>query len=170
MAMTMKARVHAPAARVAGRRVAAVQARLVSAPRVAIGSVSMAKNFADVSIDIRSMGRVSRRSSVVVQATKKSVADLGKADLEGKRVFVRADLNVPLDKVRNSCAFGFIKHVNRGLIAFALPSMFLIVAPFHIVFVLWCFGPSKRLRGGRATDNESRAPPAYVAPSLAGSL
>nr|7ZY7_A Chain A, Phosphoglycerate kinase [Chlamydomonas reinhardtii]7ZY7_B Chain B, Phosphoglycerate kinase [Chlamydomonas reinhardtii] len=31
-------------------------------------------------------------------AVKKSVGDLHKADLEGKRVFVRADLNVPLDK------------------------------------------------------------------------
>ena len=28
---------------------------------------------------------------------KKSVGDLSKADLEGKVVFVRADLNVPLD-------------------------------------------------------------------------
>ena len=41
--------------------------------------------------------RVSRKT-VVVQAVKKSVGDLTKADLEGKRVFVRADLNVPLDK------------------------------------------------------------------------
>lgn len=38
---------------------------------------------------------------VVVQAVKKSVGDLTKADLEGKRVFVRADLNVPLDKELN---------------------------------------------------------------------
>jgi hypothetical protein len=42
--------------------------------------------------------RVARRSVVVVRAEKKSVGDLTKADLEGKRVFVRADLNVPLDK------------------------------------------------------------------------
>jgi len=41
--------------------------------------------------------RVSRKT-VVVDAVKKSVADLKKADLEGKRVFVRCDLNVPLDK------------------------------------------------------------------------
>jgi phosphoglycerate kinase len=41
--------------------------------------------------------RVSRRALVVANA-KKSVGDLGKADLEGKKVFVRADLNVPLDK------------------------------------------------------------------------
>ncbi len=31
-------------------------------------------------------------------AAKKSVSDLKKADLEGKVVLVRADLNVPLDK------------------------------------------------------------------------
>ncbi len=33
----------------------------------------------------------------VVCMAKKSVGDLGEADLKGKRVFVRADLNVPLD-------------------------------------------------------------------------
>ncbi|KIY97218.1 Phosphoglycerate kinase [Monoraphidium neglectum] len=38
------------------------------------------------------------RARLVVKAVKKSVGDLTKADLEGKRVFVRADLNVPLDK------------------------------------------------------------------------
>lgn len=32
---------------------------------------------------------------------KKSVSDLTAADLEGKRVFVRADLNVPLDDNQN---------------------------------------------------------------------
>jgi phosphoglycerate kinase len=36
------------------------------------------------------------RRAVVCMA-KKSVGDLGEADLKGKRVFVRADLNVPLD-------------------------------------------------------------------------
>jgi phosphoglycerate kinase len=30
-------------------------------------------------------------------ATKRSVGTLGEADLKGKKVFVRADLNVPLD-------------------------------------------------------------------------
>uniref|UniRef100_A0A0A9HQW0 Phosphoglycerate kinase n=1 Tax=Arundo donax TaxID=35708 RepID=A0A0A9HQW0_ARUDO len=30
-------------------------------------------------------------------ATKRSVGTLGEADLRGKKVFVRADLNVPLD-------------------------------------------------------------------------
>ena len=32
-----------------------------------------------------------------VMATKRSVGTLGEADLKGKKVFVRADLNVPLD-------------------------------------------------------------------------
>ena len=36
-------------------------------------------------------------SRLLVEAAKKSVGDLGKQDLEGKVVFVRADLNVPLD-------------------------------------------------------------------------
>jgi phosphoglycerate kinase len=37
----------------------------------------------------------------LVEAAKKSVGDLSKADLEGKTVLVRADLNVPLDKSQN---------------------------------------------------------------------
>ena len=46
-----------------------------------------------------SVSRVVRsaRGSVTVEAAKKSVGDLTEADLKGKRVFVRADLNVPLD-------------------------------------------------------------------------
>lgn len=41
--------------------------------------------------------RASRNNRLVVEAAKKSVGDLGEADLKGKVVFVRADLNVPLD-------------------------------------------------------------------------
>ena len=37
----------------------------------------------------------------VVCMAKKSVGDLTGADLKGKRVFVRADLNVPLDDNQN---------------------------------------------------------------------
>ncbi len=37
----------------------------------------------------------------MVTCAKKSVGDLKKADLEGKTVFVRADLNVPLDSDLN---------------------------------------------------------------------
>ncbi|PWA60777.1 cytosolic phosphoglycerate kinase 2 [Artemisia annua] len=36
-------------------------------------------------------------SSVIKMATKKSVSSLNDSDLKGKRVFFRADLNVPLD-------------------------------------------------------------------------
>ena len=39
--------------------------------------------------------------TVTCMAAKKSVSDLKKADLEGKVVLVRADLNVPLDKSQN---------------------------------------------------------------------
>jgi phosphoglycerate kinase len=45
--------------------------------------------------------RVTRRRCVVVKAAKKSVGDLSEAELKGKKVFVRADLNVPLDKEQN---------------------------------------------------------------------
>jgi phosphoglycerate kinase len=48
----------------------------------------------------RMNARVSRRG-VTVEAAKRSVGDLKRADLEGKRVLVRADLNVPLDKELN---------------------------------------------------------------------
>lgn len=37
----------------------------------------------------------------MVSMAKKSVGDLTAADLKGKRVFVRADLNVPFDDNKN---------------------------------------------------------------------
>nr|AAT07576.1 putative chloroplast phosphoglycerate kinase [Oryza sativa Japonica Group] len=43
----------------------------------------------------------SRGTRAVATMAKKSVGDLTAADLEGKRVFVRADLNVPLDDNQN---------------------------------------------------------------------
>lgn len=53
---------------------------------------------------------------------KKSVGDLTSADLKGKKVFVRADLNVPLDDSQNitddtriRAAIPTIKHlINNG--------------------------------------------------------
>ncbi|KAL6781491.1 PGK1A [Auxenochlorella protothecoides x Auxenochlorella symbiontica] len=42
-----------------------------------------------------------RKATFTVEAAKKSVSDLSKSDLEGKVVFVRADLNVPLDGTQN---------------------------------------------------------------------
>jgi len=44
---------------------------------------------------------VSRGMQLVVEAAKRSVGDLSEADLKGKKVFVRADLNVPLDGEQN---------------------------------------------------------------------
>merc|ERR1719277_1224635 len=44
---------------------------------------------------------VSRGMQLVVEAAKRSVGDLTEADLKGKKVFVRADLNVPLDGEQN---------------------------------------------------------------------
>jgi len=44
---------------------------------------------------------VRRGLELVVRAAKRSVGDLSEADLKGKKVFVRADLNVPLDGEQN---------------------------------------------------------------------
>jgi phosphoglycerate kinase len=52
-------------------------------------------------VEVTSVRRAGRRSLVAMAAAKKSVGDLSKADLEGKTVFVRCDLNVPLDKDLN---------------------------------------------------------------------
>ena len=38
-----------------------------------------------------------KRAAVVVEAKKKSVGDLKESDLKGQTVFVRCDLNVPMD-------------------------------------------------------------------------
>ncbi|CAL4960926.1 unnamed protein product [Urochloa decumbens] len=48
-----------------------------------------------------SAGREARDAAAAAAAAKKSVGDLAAADLEGKRVLVRADLNVPLDDRQN---------------------------------------------------------------------
>lgn len=107
--MTMRA--PAPAAnRVSGRRVAAARPRIVAAlaprarlssPSVLASRVFVSQSCFDCSFDLRVIRGGSVRSRVVVEAVKKSVGDLQKPDLEGKRVFVRADLNVPLDKDLN---------------------------------------------------------------------
>lgn len=47
------------------------------------------------------MRSVSGRGVRVVSMAKKSVGDLSAAELKGKKVFVRADLNVPLDDDQN---------------------------------------------------------------------
>ncbi|KAH8496696.1 hypothetical protein H0E87_019441 [Populus deltoides] len=50
---------------------------------------------------IRSFKSNGKAPRAVVSMAKKSVADLTAADLKGKKVFVRADLNVPLDDNQN---------------------------------------------------------------------
>jgi phosphoglycerate kinase len=92
LSMRMQRSAGATVARAASRRAAFVASPVVFHSK---------KSFADCSIDIssvRSSTRSSRASRVTVEAAKKSVGDLAKADLEGKRVFVRADFNVPMDK------------------------------------------------------------------------
>lgn len=99
--MTMKANAlkAAPAARVGARRVAmpkvlcaAPVARTAAVRKAFLGGASSLSAPAP-SLVVRSV-----RGRVVVEAAKKSVGDLSEKDLAGKRVFVRADLNVPLDK------------------------------------------------------------------------
>ena len=41
--------------------------------------------------------RAAKRAAVVTEAKKKSVGDLTEGDLKGQTVFVRCDLNVPMD-------------------------------------------------------------------------
>ncbi|KAL6198838.1 hypothetical protein ACLB2K_028626 [Fragaria x ananassa] len=53
-----------------------------------------------VAAKVRSFGSPKPVRGVVAMA-KKSVGDLSEADLKGKKVFVRADLNVPLDDSQN---------------------------------------------------------------------
>merc|ERR1719183_1614013 len=64
-------------------------------------SAKFAARNAVRSVAMRQAKAVSRRSAVVVEAAKKSVGDLKKGDLEGKRVLVRSDLNVPMDADKN---------------------------------------------------------------------
>ncbi|CAI0555485.1 unnamed protein product [Linum tenue] len=53
------------------------------------------------SLSSSSSSRAKSHRGLVVSAVKKSVGDLSAADLKGKKVFVRADLNVPLDDNQN---------------------------------------------------------------------
>ncbi|GFH12152.1 phosphoglycerate kinase, partial [Haematococcus lacustris] len=92
MALSMKCSM---ASRVGGARVANHRAAF-SGPRIA-----RVAQPAPVSVRQPLASRVQRASAVTVRAVKVSVGDLKKADLEGKRVFVRADLNVPMDKAGN---------------------------------------------------------------------
>merc|ERR1740127_434532 len=64
--------------------------------KVAIAAAFVASAEAFAPASALSASRVAPRVSDIEMA-KKSVGDLSKADLEGKKVLVRCDLNVPLD-------------------------------------------------------------------------
>ncbi|KAI3433858.1 hypothetical protein D9Q98_003661 [Chlorella vulgaris] len=78
---------------VAGRRAQAPRAALTGAPRLAKKEATFSGKVAERVAAVKT----TRASRTVATMAKKSVGDLTKADLEGKVVFVRADLNVPLD-------------------------------------------------------------------------
>lgn len=84
------------AARVQGRRVA--RAQRVVRPSATVAAPKATTLQAVVFSRVGSMPRGFRN---VTCMAKKSVGDLSKADLEGKRVLVRADLNVPMDGEQN---------------------------------------------------------------------
>jgi hypothetical protein len=118
MAMLMKS----PVGRVAGaRRVAAARVAGVSRPAFSSAAAASAQRLA-VSAPAVVAVRSSRAArSVVVQATKASVGSLTKADLEGKRVFVRAgaldfdSLSDPAGGCRLRCAPGLRCFVDQWL-------------------------------------------------------
>ena len=82
------AAVAAPARVVAGARRAAPAA---AALRRAAGPAARPLGFAPAVLS------GARAADLLLAEAKRSVGDLGSGDLKGKRVFVRADLNVPLD-------------------------------------------------------------------------
>ncbi|PHT77520.1 Phosphoglycerate kinase, chloroplastic [Capsicum annuum] len=66
------------------------------------GAVADSLFTSHVATRLRSFsGSSSKPVRAVVSMAKKSVGDLTAADLKGKKVFVRADLNVPLDDAQN---------------------------------------------------------------------
>ena len=71
-----------------------IQAKM-AAFTAAAPALSSKAFFAKSSVKARAVAKAPR-AAFKVEAKKKSVGDLKKADLEGKTVFVRCDLNVPL--------------------------------------------------------------------------
>lgn len=76
---------------------------------------------------------------------KKSVGDLTAADLKGKKVFVRADLNVPLDENQNitddtriRAAIPTIKHLIEKGAKVLLSSHLVSVLLDFCVWLLFC--------------------------------
>eukprot|EP00884_Botryococcus_braunii_P003550 jgi/Botrbrau1/13196/Bobra.0351s0009.1 len=78
-------------------RVAAKPARLIGYTGLSKHSLGAAPAASfGAAVAARIAAPVTRGQRIVATMAKKSVGDLTKADLEGKRVLVRADLNVPL--------------------------------------------------------------------------
>lgn len=78
-------------------RVAAKPARLIGYSGLSKHSLGAAPAVSfGATVAARIAAPVTRGQRIVATMAKKSVGDLKKADLEGKRVLVRADLNVPL--------------------------------------------------------------------------
>merc|ERR1719183_2180279 len=92
------ARAQAPVAR-KSTKVAAVAARMAS-KAAAFGGARKGASMQSV-FAARPVSKAQALRTVKVEAVKKSVSDLTKEDLDGKRVFVRADLNVPMDADKN---------------------------------------------------------------------
>jgi hypothetical protein len=97
-AMAVRAAAPSRASRPAAARPAAARAAPVAA-RTAFLSGSVAGSAASVRFVGKASGKAGFR--LVTAMAKKSVGDLTEADLKGKVVFERADLNVPLDKGLN---------------------------------------------------------------------
>jgi phosphoglycerate kinase len=97
-AMAVRAAALTRASRPVAARPAAARAAPVAA-RTAFLSGSVAGSAASVRFVGKASGKAGFR--LVTAMAKKSVGDLTEADLKGKVVFERADLNVPLDKELN---------------------------------------------------------------------
>ena len=91
----------ATVARVAPAKASVARAAAPALKAAPALSAKFAARNAVRSVAMRQAKGASRRSAVVVEAAKKSVGDLKKGDLEGKRVLVRSDLNVPMDADKN---------------------------------------------------------------------
>lgn len=102
----------APATRVQGRRISqrAQRSQPLAAEASGIRCVSIptaSRRFSNLGTSNGLLQQASFAGSrrrglrLVVLAAKKSVSDLGEAELKGKAVLVRADLNVPLDENLN---------------------------------------------------------------------
>lgn len=132
------------AARAATRAAAGVAAPLqrggLAAACQPARSLAFATGDARLAVHVASRCRQAssaRGTRAMATMAKKSVGDLGAAELEGKRVLVRADLNVPLDDNQNitddtrvRAAIPTIKHLISNGAKVILTSH--LVSPRHL--------------------------------------